>query len=155
MEKYRYISTFPSVLEVETVDALSCFPQHRRVHTVQRTACNSSQGADPPHFAMQHLSFPFITISPLLSFSNANRPVSFLLYFFLHVTFLLPITPVSTADWYPLPLQLSHWNTQRTQRLKLLSPHCPQQGLVKDRTMNSFVRSSGRLMNSKLPRQKF
>lgn len=97
--KYRYISTFPSVPEVETVDALSCFPQHRRVHTMQRTACNSSQGADPPRFAMQHLSFPFITISPLLSFSNANGPVSFVLYFVLHVTFLLPITPVSTADW--------------------------------------------------------
>lgn len=112
-----------------------------------------------PHHAMQRLNFPFIVISLLLCFSNANRlnrRFTFVLYFRssrnssycpLHWTARLP-------DWYPLPLQLSHGNTQRSQRLKLLSPHCPQQGLVKDKTMNNAWRS-GRPMSSKLPRQKF
>lgn len=89
------------------------FPRYRRwrqsMHwaafhnTAVSTPC-SAQTATHPRVQIRHTllcntCFPFITISPLLSFSNANGPVSFVLYFVLHVTFLLPITPVSTADW--------------------------------------------------------
>lgn len=96
----RYISTLPLVLEVERVDGFSSVPQHRRAHTVQSTACKTSQGTDMPRLAMQRLSFPFIFISLLLSFSNANRLnrlFSFVLDF-LHVTLPPPITLDSAVD---------------------------------------------------------
>lgn len=94
----------PSLLQVhintslgtggETVDGFSSVPQHRRAHTRQSTACRTSQGADTPHHAMQCLSFPFIIISLLLSFTNANRLnrlFSFVLYFPSSPHFLCPL----------------------------------------------------------------